>query len=334
MGSRASATAVLATLIAGLLAGPAAAGESEKADQDKTTRPAPMAILAFEERGRAVDGYGKKIADMLFAKLVANPKLHLVDRSQMEEMLEEAEMSRSGMIDAQQATQVGRLTGAKLLLTGSVFEVGDKLHVVGKLIGTETSRVMGASAEGAHKSGLGPPVEKLAKRLDEIVTDPKKRRALLPEPKTAENVVKTVREKLGDASRPVLAVRVEERHVGEQAFDPAIETELLRIARKTGFEVIAPDQSDISDAEVLIKGEGFSEFAARRGDLVSVKARVELKAVRRDTDRVIASDRQTTLHVGIAEQTAGKKALQTATQALAERVLPKLVAEDGADGGS
>jgi ethanolamine utilization microcompartment shell protein EutS len=78
-------------------------------------------------------------------------------------------------------------------------------------------------------------------------------------------------------------------------------------------------------ADVIIKGEGFSEFALRCGNLISVKARLEIAAVDRATGKVVATDRQTSVEVDLTEQIAGKKALQTAAAAIAERLLPKLV---------
>ena len=39
--------------------------------------------------------------------------------------------------------QIGHLTGAKVLVTGRVFNVGRETMIVAKIIGTETSRVYG-----------------------------------------------------------------------------------------------------------------------------------------------------------------------------------------------
>ena len=58
---------------------------------------------------------------------------------------------------------------------------------------------------------------------------------------------------------------------------------------------------------------------------MSVRARVEVKAVDRKTGRVLAADRQTVRAVDLSEQVAGKAALQEAAADIAERLLPKLV---------
>ncbi len=98
-------------------------------------------------------------------------------------------------------------------------------------------------------------------------------------------------------------------------------TGIVTLERKEIDRATAADKQ----AAVIIKGEGFSEFALRRGNLISVKARLEVTAVDRATDKIIATDRQTSVEVDLTEQIAGKKALQTAAVAIAERLLPKLV---------
>ena len=55
------------------------------------------------------------------------------------------------------------------------------------------------------------------------------------------------------------------------------------------------------------------------------KARVELKALTLKTGEILAVDRETSAAVDLAEQTAGKTALQQASEILASRLLPKLV---------
>ncbi len=113
--------------------------------------------------------------------------------------------------------------------------------------------------------------------------------------------------------------------MGQITIDPAAETEIALFASESGFEVIDADKGAGRKAEVLLAGEGVSEFATRHGNLISVKARLELKAVDAASGRVLAIDRQTAVQVDLSEQLAGKAALQEAAAEIASRLLPKIV---------
>jgi TolB-like protein len=283
----------------------------------------PTAILPFQERGAGVKGYGDKVSDLLFASLAARPELWLVERMEIEKLLQESELNLSGAVTPAQATQVGQLTGARILLTGSVIEADQTMYIVAKIIGTETSRVLGKSVKGSLGADLGPLVEELAGQVAETVgqeADKLVARRVAP-----ADLIARLKEKLGGAPRPTVSISVAERHVGQATIDPAAQTELALLSRETGFSVVDPVSGSAQQADVVISGEGFSEFAMRRGNLVSVKARLEIKAVERATGRLIASERQTALVVDLTEQIAGKAALQEAAAQIAERLLPKLV---------
>jgi len=116
-------------------------------------------------------------------------------------------------------------------------------------------------------------------------------------------------------------VKIGERHFGQPVIDPAGETELSLILKECGFKLV--DDKSPEKADIEITGEAFSALGVRKGNLISCKARVEIK-VRKRTGEILAVDRQTSAGVDIAEQTAAKTALQNAATELAERVLPKL----------
>jgi TolB-like protein len=298
------------------------AADKEKKDKSKVH---PVAIFPFQERGREVSELGNKATDLLFANLAAEPELYLVERADLKKILDEQELNVSGLVDPATATKVGQLTGAKILVTGSVLQVDTSLYVIAKVIGTETSRVLGASVKGGVRDDLSGPVEELAKKVNELVAT--RAEELVAKSVTREDQLADLKKKLGSGKRPTVAIDVKERHISQVAIDPAAETELALFCSESGFQVL-DRQEGKKKADVLITGEGFSEYAARHGNLVSVKARLEVKAVDRATGRLLAIDRHVSIGVDLSEQLAGKNALQDAAAELAGRVLPRLVEQD------
>ena len=310
----------LCAVIALVLATNVGAPAQEAQPQDVYT----LAVFPFQERGKEVKDLGSKVTDLMFANLVANPQVYLVERDEIKKLLEELEVSQAGLADPKQSTRVGQLTGAKILVTGSVFQVGDKTYVVAKIIGTETSRVVGASVKGRVSDDLGTLVEQLAKNVGAEIQAQGVQ--LVAKPETVEDRVAAIAKSIGsDTVKPAVYIDVSERHIGQTVPDPAVETELEKLCTDLGFKVIDRKSGDKSDAQIVITGEGFSQFAARHNNLVSVKARLELKAVDRKSGRVLATDRQTAISVDLAELIASKEALQEAAADIATRLLPAMV---------
>ncbi len=281
----------------------------------------PLAILPFQERGADVKQMGVKVTDLLFVNLASNPDMFLVDREDLQKLLDEQELSASGLVNQSQAAQLGQLTGAKILVTGSVLQVGEKLYVVAKIMGTETSRVVGKSVKGDIDDELDGLVEHLAGDVATVITE--RGGELVAKPVTHVDRLAILKKALGNSTRPTLTIDIPERHIGQVTSDPAAETEIALFCTELGFKVL-DTTANKTDADILLVGEGFTQFAARHGSLVSVRARLELKAVDRETGEILAIDRQTSMGVGLAEQIASKSALQEAAAKIAERLLPAI----------
>ena len=250
----------------------------------------------------------------------AEPNLVLVERAELEKALGEQELGLSGTISPESAAKVGQLTGAKVIITGRVFKTEAELFIVAKIIGTETSRVYGELVKGGTGASIADLSEKLAKKIAADVAQ--KGDTLVAKVVTQEDRVAKIKKALGDRKLPSVSVKITEQHFGQRAIDPAAQTELSLILQQCGF-TLADDKSD-SKPDIEITGEALSELGMRKGNLKSCRARIEIKARDLRSGDIIAVDRQTSVAVDLAEQIAGKSALQNGAGELAERLIPKL----------
>ena len=305
-------------------------------------QPLTVAILDFAAKDPGSPDLGRELADAIGALITDDPGFVLVDRSIQERALQELSLNLSGLVDPEQAVKVGKLVGARIIVTGRVFTLGQQTFIVAKLIGTETSLVESVTAKGAADADLGELTVALSKDLSKRLRDngPK----LIASAEPAADPLTALKQELAKRRRPVVAIIVREEHRGAPAAtrtpDPAVETEIKRLLIECGFTVKDVPQNDLTGfardwkadnvnswprwlagVDLLIAGEGFSEFAARIGNLFSASARAELNAVDRHTGRIVHAARITTRGADLSENIAAKNALEKAGHLLAIELL-------------
>jgi curli biogenesis system outer membrane secretion channel CsgG len=90
--------------------------------QSKTGKPA-MAVIEFNNTTSAgwwTGGLGSELADMLTNELAATEKFKMIERKQLAAVLTEQDLGASGRVTPQTAAKVGKMTGAKFLVSGTV----------------------------------------------------------------------------------------------------------------------------------------------------------------------------------------------------------------------
>jgi TolB-like protein len=295
----------------------------EVADTATDTAVYPVAVLPFQDGSKEVKRQKKIVTNILFVHLVTDPSIILVDREDLETVLKEQTINISGVVNPAQATQIGQIIGAKIIVTGTVLRVEKTVYVVAKIIGTETTRVLGASVNGSVDDPLDKLTEQLAKDVAAVIL--KESSKLVAKPPTRDNRIAALKEKIKDKKLPTVMINIPENHINRNVIDPAAETELSVFCTELGFTVLDKKTADKNQADILLTGEAFSERGLGIDNLISAKARVEVKAIDRKSGKIIAVDRQTTVAVDVTETIAAKNALQQAGAALAERMIPKIV---------
>lgn len=116
---RAVAALVCALLVAAVLV-PAQA--ASPAPQDDRVR---IAVLNFENNSTWRywgDHLGDAAADELVTQLVQSDRFQVIERAQIESILEEQNFGMTGRVDASTAAEVGRILGVQAILTGSITQ--------------------------------------------------------------------------------------------------------------------------------------------------------------------------------------------------------------------
>ena len=116
---RFSSLAVVAALLVAAAALPALAA-------DTSTKPR-IAVLEFKSKAENQWWYHNGSAaaqDVFVTELVKSGKFRVVEREQLQALMQEKNLTLSGDLDPSTAVRVGKLLGVNYLLTGSVTEYG------------------------------------------------------------------------------------------------------------------------------------------------------------------------------------------------------------------
>ena len=112
-----------------------------------------VAVFEFEDKtdhrvrwwtGQSV---GRGMADMLVTSLVKSGRYRVIERQEIEQIINEQQLGQSGMVTAQSAAKISQLLGVEIAIIGSVTEFGQQRSDTGgrvKRIGVGISK-MGAT---------------------------------------------------------------------------------------------------------------------------------------------------------------------------------------------
>jgi TolB-like protein len=273
--------------------------------QDAPASPLSVAVLNFTDAANDLDGVGASVSALLQVQLTIHSDAMLVERAELNEVLAEQELTLSDAVTPTQAAKVAQLTGAEVLISGRVFAVQDRIHVVAKVISASTSRVFGASAAYDKGKPLDHAVEKLGQDVAKILKE--KSADLRGGPSVEEKINAEVAARLKDKPAKKIHVHIPETIIQATVPDPAAQTEIRRTLEAAGWKSVDSAQ----DADIVIRGEAFAEAALRRGNLWFTRARLEF-TVTDATGKILKTDRVVCGNVDLSQAVGAKGALQKA----------------------
>ena len=123
-----------------------------------------LAVLPFQGKGDSRE-YVEAATDRMVTQLVELRRFRVIERTKLEEVLQEQKLQVSGVVDDRTAVDVGRVAGADAIVVGSVAIIGSTATVSGRLIDTQSSEVIvarNARGDGTNLEDVEKLVENVA----------------------------------------------------------------------------------------------------------------------------------------------------------------------------
>jgi TolB-like protein len=150
---------------------PAAAAAPAQAPQD----PRPLiAILDFDlgltmgqnhETPADYDALRRGLASLTISEVSANAAVRVVERAQLQQILQEQNLGREGRVEPSTVSRIGHLLGARYMVTGTFYDNHGSLKVNSRVFNTETGEILKTSEVTGRMDNLFDMIPRLAQQL-------------------------------------------------------------------------------------------------------------------------------------------------------------------------
>ena len=164
MGSRSTFALVCATLL------PLGAGGLGAQARGQDTRPG-IAVMPFDNGGsygqgkEDFDALQRGMAGMLISELALNPSARVVEREEIQKLVEEQHVGASGRADPQTAAKIGKRVGARYVVLGTFIDFYGDFRVDVRLVNVETSEIVKVESDRAQRDHLYDIIKTVATQL-------------------------------------------------------------------------------------------------------------------------------------------------------------------------
>jgi TolB-like protein len=134
------------------------------------TRPG-IAVLPFNNGGsygqgkEDFDALERGIAGMMISELAQNPAARVVERQEIQRLVDEQNLGAQGRVEGNTAAKIGKLVGARYMVMGTFVDFYGDFRVDVRLINTETGEVVKTESERMQRDHLYDIIRNVAGRL-------------------------------------------------------------------------------------------------------------------------------------------------------------------------
>ena len=162
-------------LAVGALVAAAAGARAQQAPtaapaQQQDTRPG-LAVLDFDiglAMGQPREDYEalrRGLASLTVDEVAANPGVRVVERAQLQQILQEQNLGQQGRVDSMSLVRIGKLIGARYMVTGTLFDNHGSLRIDTRVFDVETSQILKTESVRGKWDDLYDMVPRLAQEL-------------------------------------------------------------------------------------------------------------------------------------------------------------------------
>jgi TolB-like protein len=95
---------------------------------------------------------GALISERIFTTLTDRGKVRVVERGMLDKIMEEQKLSALGFVDPASSVEVGKLLGARGILSGTVTDIGAEIEIHVRLLSVETGEVVASMKRSTRKT--------------------------------------------------------------------------------------------------------------------------------------------------------------------------------------
>lgn len=127
-----------------------------------------IAVFSFEydNADEKSNNLGNSISEMMVTAMIQTNRFKVIERTQLDKIMEEQALGQSGALDEQTALDVGNILGVNAIVVGSVSSIKTTIEMDVRLLNAQNGEAITASSGSAsHESQIREAVNRMAKEI-------------------------------------------------------------------------------------------------------------------------------------------------------------------------